>query len=381
MPSAIPSRAQWQSMVQGLQPSADVDRCTALVLAYQLKLAADTDERLQVLDNIDAATGDYLDAHGMAGPGPRAVMLLHLAAAKERRMIGKATHAWGVARKVFGPSVGAVGPTHTLQHYFAGEADPNARRNYWLESADPRHRSWGHQPAREALFDRWVHAPTTEDFWTWLDRHATAESRNIPSVAYLAPDQRYQYQVFHQGRLLYVHQSLNPAAPPVAAAAPNPLVPFSTRTFSSIVSGPGFAIWVCSPQGTFYSNVQTEDVFHHSSFLAGGRVLAAGEWVVADGKVKLINHKSGHYRPTPMDLYRALGELQQVTDLNETIVGIVVPDAVLRFKYIKATDFLNTGGQADHCAAVRDHNGLVATTAFKALGSGYQGYFGLKDKV
>ncbi|MEE2786849.1 MAG: hypothetical protein VX589_05885 [Myxococcota bacterium] len=37
--------------------------------------------------------------------------------------------------------------------------------------------------------------------------------------------------------------------------------------------------------------------FHHSSFLAGGPVASAGEMVIVDGRLLVLNNSSGHYRP------------------------------------------------------------------------------------
>ncbi len=60
-------------------------------------------------------------------------------------------------------------------------------------------------------------------------------------------------------------------------------------------------IWVCVPEGddaVFYSHVGKIHRFHHSSFVSGGDVLGAGEWVVEDGKLRTVAAVSGHYQPT-----------------------------------------------------------------------------------
>lgn len=70
-------------------------------------------------------------------------------------------------------------------------------------------------------------------------------------------------------------------------------------------------IWVCAPHpltgnATFYTSVCVRDQFHHSSFLQGKGVIAAGEWIVRDGYLLRISGCSGHYKP-PLDfLYRAV---------------------------------------------------------------------------
>ena len=60
--------------------------------------------------------------------------------------------------------------------------------------------------------------------------------------------------------------------------------------------GDGWAIFAISPDGKIYSNTHAVGIFHHSSFLSGGKVKAAGEWLVRDGKVIAITDKTGHYK-------------------------------------------------------------------------------------
>lgn len=65
-------------------------------------------------------------------------------------------------------------------------------------------------------------------------------------------------------------------------------------------------IWVCAPDASdkaaFYSHACKIHKFHHSSFQAGGGVIAAGEWIVVGGKLKKFSGNSGHYT-TQMDAF------------------------------------------------------------------------------
>lgn len=66
----------------------------------------------------------------------------------------------------------------------------------------------------------------------------------------------------------------------------------------------GRAIFVMDQHGDiFASKHQIEGRFHHSSFLGGEPVGAAGELGVKDGKVQLISNNSGHYQPTKTNTY------------------------------------------------------------------------------
>ena len=64
-------------------------------------------------------------------------------------------------------------------------------------------------------------------------------------------------------------------------------------------TGGKMAIFVMDEFGNFYaSNTQAQGKFHHSSFLAGKPVAAAGELKVENGVLKIITDESGHYWPT-----------------------------------------------------------------------------------
>jgi hypothetical protein len=82
------------------------------------------------------------------------------------------------------------------------------------------------------------------------------------------------------------------------------------------------AIWVMDPQGNLYVKViHPVGLFHHSSFLAGGDVLSAGEIVIDKGKVTHINNMSGHYFPTDESLNNAIGVLRSM--------GVLAPDVIV----------------------------------------------------
>lgn len=88
-------------------------------------------------------------------------------------------------------------------------------------------------------------------------------------------------------------------------------VPFDTSTASSAWAGGGRAIFVMDPHGHVYaSKTHTVGRFHHSSFLAGQPVAAAGELEVDHGKLKLVSNRSGHYRPPGSLTDQLFAELQ-----------------------------------------------------------------------
>jgi len=70
------------------------------------------------------------------------------------------------------------------------------------------------------------------------------------------------------------------------------------------------AIFVMTDDGRFYAKVAPPvGQFHHSSFVAGGPVAAAGEIIVRGGRLERLSDKSGHYRPTVAFTVQALHRL------------------------------------------------------------------------
>jgi hypothetical protein len=73
----------------------------------------------------------------------------------------------------------------------------------------------------------------------------------------------------------------------------------------------------------FYSHVGKIARTHHSSFTAGGSVIAAGEWYVKMGRLKVINGLSGHYMPDQERFLRALYYLNRVGAVDEHATVLV----------------------------------------------------------
>ncbi len=86
---------------------------------------------------------------------------------------------------------------------------------------------------------------------------------------------------------------------------------FDTAACETAHSGPGWAIYVVSPRGQWYAGTHRVGAFHHSSFLAGRPVLAAGEMQVANGVLKVLTAKSGHYQPSMEQFVNGLKTLKR----------------------------------------------------------------------
>ena len=85
--------------------------------------------------------------------------------------------------------------------------------------------------------------------------------------------------------------------------------PFHSGPMKSL-SGPGWAIFAVGYDREFYFGGHQMNKFHHSSFFAGGPVLAAGEMAVHNGYVVGVTAKTGHYRAGPREMKAVLQLLQ-----------------------------------------------------------------------
>src|SRR5690606_5578484 len=73
---------------------------------------------------------------------------------------------------------------------------------------------------------------------------------------------------------------------------------FDTSVGGTEWSGEGRAIYVMDEQGNIFASTKHQlGAFHHSSFLGGKQVAAAGELEVRDGLLVGLSDRSGHYAP------------------------------------------------------------------------------------
>jgi hypothetical protein len=127
-------------------------------------------------------------------------------------------------------------------------------------------------------------------------------------VSYLTPDERQAYAITARDGVLY-------------DANGNRL---DTSTLSSIHSGgAGAGIFVMDQDGNIYVGSHERGTFHHSSFLGGQPVAAAGEVVVVNGRLVSVTDKSGHYKPDVEYSNQVVHELQGR--------GVEVPDTAVQF--------------------------------------------------
>lgn len=166
----------------------------------------------------------------------------------------------------------------------------SGKRNYWLERLDPKNRA-GYLIS--VKYDQWRSIGTDGvTFWEWLKANGGSYIKTQSKVnGYNNPNSaQWEHQKHFVGSVLCNADDTY----------------FTTNLLETAFSGNGWGVWVCSllmanennsDFGNFiFSNTHKAGYDHHSSFLGGSAVLAAGEWVVdSTGTIKVITGKSGHY--------------------------------------------------------------------------------------
>ena len=232
------------------------------------------------------------------------------------------------------------------------------KRNYWLERLDPKHRA-GYLISEK--YHTWVHSGSSDTFWVWLKANGGHDLKLQSRVAgYEAPGAaQWQHCLyFNNGLLLKPHNDL----------------PFSTAGMETAFSGDGWAVFVCSlpmlePGGHFgvfvFSYTHRAGWDHHSSFLGGAPVLAAGEWIVdSTGKIRVITGKSGHYVPKWENLYKFVTRFPAIP--GDAIIRpnmLDHKDGTDIVKYYRVSDFRSRGLMATPLRRQVVLNAITATGA------------------
>ena len=159
------------------------------------------------------------------------------------------------------------------------------QHSYWLERVDPKHRA-GFQLSGK--YEQWIvegsaiHGKGT--FWDYADRNA------MDQVLFIG-----EGDVGGDGAPIRECYRVNFAGNGIATFSDG--TPFTTRGMETAHSGDGWGVFVVDPNGRLYARSHEVGYFHHSTFLAGRPVAAAGELLADDtGKIRMITAKTGHYK-------------------------------------------------------------------------------------
>ncbi|CAG8652719.1 15788_t:CDS:2, partial [Cetraspora pellucida] len=228
---------------------------------------------------------------------------------------------------------------------------------HWLEICDSKHRYGANL---KIYHDYWLKTPTKENFFDWLDKGGgknldlNVRPRNQlenETVKYCSKTERLEYEViFKDGLLIYkksgkpvnTHESEDstPSFPANIKRSDGDEGENNQSSLHRRVSEGKNEKWiyVTDCNGNFFVSRKVKGHFHHSSFLSGGAIAAAGGIRVRNGKLIELNPKSGHYKPTQCHFDSLIDRLKKEgVDLNGT--KLVHPSDIMEkqlyTKYIK----------------------------------------------
>ncbi|PIN11833.1 hypothetical protein CDL12_15558 [Handroanthus impetiginosus] len=214
---------------------------------------------------------------------------------------------------------------------------------HWLEAIDPRHR-YGHN--LHFYYVKWLSSQSREPFFYWLDIGEGKEVNLIEKcprsklqqqcIKYLGPKERKAYEVAVEDGKFFYKQT-------------GELLDTTKESKGSKW------IFVLSTSKTLYVGKKKKGSFQHSSFLAGGAILAAGRIVAEKGVLKAAWPHSGHYRPTPENFRDFLSFLLEnnvdLTDVKLDSTDEEDEESMLK----KECVYLRSNSSADDLAE-KDHS-------------------------
>ncbi|CAG8478038.1 20083_t:CDS:2 [Gigaspora margarita] len=224
---------------------------------------------------------------------------------------------------------------------------------HWLEICDFYHRYGANL---KIYHDYWLKTSTPQSFFPWLDE---GEGKDLDlkarprkkleeeKVKYLSGSERADYEViFKDGLLIYkksgkpVHtlstgaldtSETNVSRDPSPSPTPS-INEEEENTPSTLLRRPSVKrekwIYVTDCLGNFYVGQKIKGHFHHSSFLAGGAIAAAGGIKVQYGKLIELNPKSGHYKPAQHH-FKALVDRLKDEDVDLSDARLVYPNDLI----------------------------------------------------
>ncbi|TMW55622.1 hypothetical protein Poli38472_010504 [Pythium oligandrum] len=185
-------------------------------------------------------------------------------------------------RRITGDKADITSRTHTLLLH----------PDFWLEALDEQHRYGFHLRAFHAAWKLGAEPPdnqTDRSFFDWLD-HGAGQELDLPDcsyrdlkstrVEYCDPIERQQYEVEF-----------------IADPSDNGDVRLRFKTTHTAVHTDDLNKWIFVLERLYIAR-KRKGRFHHSSFLAGEPVAAAGKIVVQHGQIHAIEPHSGHFKPT-----------------------------------------------------------------------------------
>ncbi|MGH7940370.1 MAG: hypothetical protein ACREFR_04795 [Limisphaerales bacterium] len=184
-----------------------------------------------------------------------------------------------------------------------------------MEKLDSRHLM---ADMLELCLDKYKQMRPQVNFFEWVDRMDTRQLRAIieprlpadrpahiqvtnfvQGVKYLDEVSRPSYQLIVRNGKIWAAGG-GPGGSPAGKRL------FDTKDYSTGFSGSGWAIFVISHDNRLYAGSHVIGKFHHSSFLSGAPVKAAGEMQVRAGDLYKLTAKTGHYKTPKENFFKAI---------------------------------------------------------------------------
>ncbi len=256
-----------------------------LANAYNGLPQNDKEERITVLDRLLACAGEWITSHPPKATAKNTGRWNAMADLTVQ--IGDESEKLGV-RFLTGPA----------DWKKVGESR-GKRRHYWLERLDPHHRA-GFLLAQD--FERWcARGLAHQTFWEYI---GAPDPGDMVKYYGGTPRGLKRKVTFKNGSLYNSHDHL-----------------FDTRHLTTLHAGDGWCIFVVDTEGNLYAHKHVEAKYHHSTFLSGAPIQAAGEMVVDQGKIKVITAKSGHYAPSVKEMTRFVTLFPEIPNQ-----AVIMPD-------------------------------------------------------
>ncbi|MDP1834624.1 MAG: hypothetical protein Q8K75_01730 [Chlamydiales bacterium] len=222
--------------------------------------------------------------------------------------------------------------------------------SYFLEAAFPTHIL---ADRLRPLRDTWMESQDNLTFPDWLAKNHPNVSVS-KQVKYYDENERKNFalSISDSGSFVNIHAA-----------------PYDSSTAKSIPIKPGTEIFVMGPDQTIYSAAYQPSELHHSSFLAGGAIIGAGELKIENGELKAISNRSGHYKPNEQNLLDVLKILDAKKVPLENVQLEVCSPAGERI-YPSAKQYLDSGGKCNPVGFIgtevtRDASGSITAMTFK----------------
>jgi len=191
---------------------------------------------------------------------------------------------------------------------------------HWIEALDRKHRCGSDL---KHYYEHWKSSDTRENFFDWLDWGEGA-SIDLPTcsralmeshqVQYCDVRERLLYEVQIEGGVLFYKMCGKPLHTDIHSNS------------ADLDEKPKW-IFVMSVDRRLFVGLKRRGKFHHSSFLSGASVLAAGRMVCAEGRLVSLAPHSGHYRTSPSHFRRLL----------DTFVSLGVDLSSVRVEWYKTS--------------------------------------------